>query len=178
MFFRSFGTIEYSLEGFSKKTMNIVTAAILRRLNVDQTYVYRTHTVSDGQHYDSLSYELYKDGTWGWTILLVNGIVNPYTDWPMDANTLEEYTRKKWGSTEALVEFRYLDTGWVLDDVDSKKCIEIMERGDPLPINVTPISSFEYENEINNAKRDILVIDPKYIRKFVDAFEKEIERAS
>lgn len=178
MFFRSFGKIQYSLEGFSKEAMNIVTAAVLRRLNVDQSYVYRYYTVSDGQHIDSLAFELYNDATWGWTILLVNGMVNPFLDWPMDTNTLEEYTRKKWGSTEELVEFRYISNGWVLDDVETKACKELMENNQPLPINVTPITSFQYENEVNNKKREILVVDPKYIRKFIDAFEKEIERVA
>lgn len=174
MFFRPFGTIEYSLDGYSKQTLNIITAAVPRRLNVDQAYVYREHTISDGETLDSLSYKLYSDPTWGWTILLVNGMVNPFLDWPMDNKTLDNYILKKHGSPHNLVEFRRLDTGWVCDEVEHRDYYQMWLNNQTLPENITPISAFQYENEKNNEKRNIKFISPKYIRKFVDVFEKEI----
>lgn len=176
MFFRSFDTIEYSLDGYSKQTLNIITAAVIRRLNVDQTYVYREHTISDSDTIDSLSYKLYDEPTWGWTILLVNGMVNPFLDWPMDNKTLEKFIVDKHGSPNNLVEFRRLDNGWVCDEVDHRDYYQMWENNQTLPANITPVSAYQYESEKNDEKRNIKIIAPRYIRKFVDVFEKEISK--
>lgn len=174
-FFKKFGTIEYKLDGFSKDAMNIITAAILKKLNVDKTYVYQNYVVPAGASPESLANELYQDAQKYWTILLVNGVVNPFLDWPVSDSVIEEITVKKYGSVNKVLFFRDLETGFLLDDIDDAEMREYIEEGNPIPYNITPITALAYEADLNRKRGEIIVIAPRYINQFVDLFNKTIE---
>lgn len=175
MFFKKFGTIEYKLDGYSKEAMNIITAAVLKRLNVDKTFVYQEYVVPAGATPESLADDLYKDPNKYWTILLVNGIVNPFLDWPVNDQVLEELIIKKYGTAEHIVHFIDMTTKFQLDDVADANMREQMSNGQPIPVNIRPVSALEYETDLNRRRGQILIIAPKYINRFVDVFNKAIE---
>lgn len=173
-FFKKFPVINYSLDGYNKDAMNIVTAAVLKRINVDKSYVYQTYDVPNGSSPESLAYELYKDPTLCWAFFLVNGMINPILDWPMTDEVLEEHTLAKYGSLYTIVYFTDLE-GYRLDDVAEKEVRDFLELGNPMPHNVHPVTALEYESELNRARGKITIIAPRYINQFVDLFNKSIE---
>lgn len=175
MFFKNFGTINYTLDGYTQKAMNILTAAILKRLNVDKTFLFQKHMVADGQTIESLSKDLYNDANLGWTILLVNSIIDPFLEWPMSQNTLEAHVERNYPSPHTIVRFIRIDSGWEVDEIDDRNYRELIKNGQPLPINISPVTAMEHENQLNNARRDILVVSPREIFRFVDAFNKVID---
>lgn len=175
MFFRKFKTIPYAVDGYSKEAMNIITAAVVKHFNVDKAYVYQSYVVQAGATPESLAFELYGDAGKYWTILLVNGIVNPFTDWPMDADVLEEWVAAKYGNVDKVIDFQDVQTGDLLDDVAKADMYEWIEAGNPVPNNIRPITALAYEMERNQEKGNISVIAPRYINTFVDMFNKAIE---
>lgn len=174
-FFKKFPTINYSIDGFSKNVVNILTAALPRRLNVDRTYVFQTYRIASGQTPESLAFQLYKEPNYHWTVLIINDIVNPFLDWPMNDEELEEYVTIKYSELYAIHHFVYLDTQKIVDEVDEVTYRAMVANEETLPFNITPISNFEYESAQNESKREILVVNPKYITQFVDSFNKAIE---
>lgn len=174
-FFKKFGTIEYKLEGFSKEAMNIVTAAVLKRLNVDKTYVYQSYIVQAGMTPEGLAYELYNDPHKYWSILLVNGIVNPFLEWPVNDTVLEELIIAKHGSVNKILHFIELDTEFQLDDVADAQMRAWIAEGNPMPHNIHPVTALEYETNLNRERAKITVVAPRYINRFVDLFNKTIE---
>ena len=173
--FKKFGTVQYALDGYSKEAMNILTAAVVKRLNVDQSYVYQRYVIPDGATPESLANDLYKDPEKYWTILLVNGIINPFLDWPMDTEILEKWVNAQYGSLTKVLYFTNVNSGKIYDDVDSKVFFDLMEAGEPLPYQVHPVTCFEHETILNQEKTQITVITNKYINLFVDTFNKSIE---
>lgn len=174
-FFKKFDSIEYKLDGYSKEAMNIITAAILKRLNVDKTFVYQKYTVPAGATPESLANELYRDPKLYWTILIVNSIINPFLDWPVPDHVLEEIVVKKYGSVGHIVHFKDMTTGFILDDVDDANIRQLIENGHSIPHNIHPVTSLEYETDLNRMRAQIVVVAPKYINRFVDLFNKSIE---
>lgn len=174
-FFKKFPVINYSIDGFSKDAMNIVTAAILKRVNIDQAYVYQTYDVPAGCSPESLANDLYKDPKLYWTFFLVNGMINPFLDWPMPDEVLEEYVVSKYGDMNAILYFTNLDDGFRLDDVAEAEVRADIENGDPIPFNYHPVTAMEYESDMNRQKGKITIIAPRYINQFVDLFHKSIE---
>lgn len=174
-FFKKFPTISYSLDGYSKDAMNIVTAAVLKRINVDKSYVYQTYDVPNGSSPESLAYELYKDPTLCWVFFLVNGMINPMLDWPMADEVLEEYVAVVYGSLYDIVYFTNVQTGYRLDDVAEQEVREFIEEGNPVPADIHPVTALEYESEVNRKRGNITIIAPRYINQFVDLFNKSIE---
>lgn len=175
MFFKKFPTISYSLDGYSKDAMNIVTAAVLKRINVDKAYVYQQYDVPSGSSPEALAYDLYKDANLAWTFFLVNGMVNPIIDWPMDDSVLEEHTVSTHGSLTKILYFIDLNTGFRLDDVAEKQMQTIISNGEAIPHNISPVSALAYESDKNRAKGRITIIAPRYLNSFVDLFNKAIE---
>lgn len=173
-FFRKFGSIEYKLDGYSKEAMNIITAAVLKRLNVDKTYVYQKYVVPAGASPESLANDLYRDSSKYWVILLVNSIVNPFLDWPMSADVLEEIVEAKYGSVNKILYFNNLETGFQLDDVEDAEMRVFIETN-PIPVHIHPVTAMEHESTLNIQRGEIIVVAPRYINNFVDAFEKSIE---
>lgn len=173
--FDKFGTTPYTVDGYSKEAMNILTAAIIKHINVDQAFVYQRYIVPAGTTPESLADELYSDASKYWTILLVNAIVNPFLDWPMDAQTLEEYVKVKYADPDSVLYFTNLQTGKMYDDVAAEGFFALLEDGDPLPQNVHPVGPLEHEAIENSRKSEIVVIAPRYINIFVDTFNKSIQ---
>ncbi len=174
-FFKKFPTISYSKDGYSKDAMNILAASVLKRINVDKSYVYQSYDVPSGASPESLAYDLYKDPTLCWTFFLVNGMVNPILDWPMSDEVLEEVVAIKYGSIHHIIYFTDVETGFRLDDVAEANVRAWLADGNPMPANVHPVTALEHEAEKNRKRGKIKIITPRYINQFVDLFNKSIE---
>ncbi|QFR57944.1 baseplate wedge protein [Stenotrophomonas phage Moby] len=174
-FFNKFGTVNYSLDGYNKDAMNIITAAIVKRLRVDESYVHMRYTISDGEIPEGVANELYKDPQLYWTILLVNAIVNPFLEWPVSTDVLEDIVKAKYGNVNKIIAWQNNTTGLYYDDVDSAKWQAMVDNGQQLPMAVHPVTALAWENDLNTKRAQIVVVDPKYINLFVDMFNKVVE---
>lgn len=74
------------------------------------------YTVKEGERPDNIASFYYEDPYYSWAIFLVNGIIDPYSEWPKDSRTLNEYIEKKYGSVEAAIDtvLRY-EVDWASD---------------------------------------------------------------
>lgn len=95
-FFNKFGKIGYSIEGYDKQVVNIITAFFLRKININNALAFSNFSVLEGNTPESVSYELYKDSWMYWSILLANDIIDPYSEWVMDQEALEEFVARKY----------------------------------------------------------------------------------
>ena len=155
--------------------MNILTAAIVKHMNVDKSYVYQRYIIPDGASPESVANALYGDPEKYWTILLINGIVDPFTGWPMDQTVLENWVAAKHGSPNAILYFTNVETGRQYDSVMEAEFREMIANDEPLPMLVHPVTALEHEGNLNQEKSEIVVITRRYINQFVDMFNKSIE---
>ena len=74
------------------------------------------YTVKDGERADNIAAFYYEDPYYAWAIYLVNGIVDPYSEWPKDSVTLNNVITAKYGSIEAAMDtiLRY-EVNWASD---------------------------------------------------------------
>lgn len=173
MFFRKFDSIPYDLDGLKKTVTNILTAVLPRRLNVDETYIFQRFTVSSGMTPESVADKLYSRPEEYWTILVINDIVNPYLDWAMSDEEVELYVTKKYGDPYAIHHYTWIETGKYLDEVD-----EAHWRNEPpedLPELIHPVTNLEHETNLNQSRREIIVINPRYLSQFIESFNRAVE---
>lgn len=175
MFFKKFGSINYQLDGYSKDAMNILTAVVLRSLNVDKSYVYQQYIIPAGAGPEVVANTLYKNPDHYWTVLLVNGMVDPFVDWPMSDDTLEEWVTARYDDPFKVIYFTNVTTGANYDDVDSKVFFDKLENDEALPYDAHPVTALEDAQVANNKKREITVVGPGYIDTFVELFERALE---
>lgn len=190
-FFSSFPTIKYSQDGFNKGACNLSIGEVLLHNKIDGTYVMWKKELIEGDTPVSVSDEVYKSTEFYWTILFVNNIIDPFTQWYMTQTELENYTAKKYADP-ALPDGRekrfkamdslhhFEDASYnpprVLDPVDHKRTLEVYNVN-PLAIgeNIMPVSNLIYEKRLNETRKVIHIISPKFIHQFVDNFNSMVK---
>ena len=138
---------------------------------------------------DNVAEKIYDDPTLDWVILLSNNMINIQTEWPMSENSYRNFLIDKYGNDENIgATHHYECTG-----VKNSKGVDIVPEGltidqdfsitylDPDVGSVTvsnisqSISNLEYENKIEDAKRNIFIIKPIYLNTIFNDLDKIME---
>ena len=136
---------------------------------------------------DNIAYTLYDNASLDWVILLSNNIINIQTEWPMPQADLDRYLLDKYETYEALNNTHHYETievknssgvvvvkegltvesdfsvefyDWMIDSLETKQGI------------TTPISNYEYEMKIEDDKRNIFALKPRYLNIVKDDMEE------
>ena len=126
-------------------------ADISRRMYIEEliktkSVAFEPYVVQDGELIEDVAYRKYGDVTLGWIIILTNNIIDPFNDWVLSTDELN-----------ALVDMKY----------DSRDGIHHYEKdGIELPHTmpgVVGITNFEYEDKVNESKRQILLLRKEYV---------------
>jgi len=136
---------------------------------------------------DNIAYSLYDDASLDWVILLSNNITNIQTEWPMPQADLDRYLLEKYGSYEAQEEIHHYET----QEVKNSTGVVIVEEGltvesdfsvefydwmiDSLETKqgiTTPITNYEYEMKIDDDKRNIFALKPRYLNVVKDDLQE------
>jgi len=152
----------------------------------DLTFFTKYQVMGDNRP-DNIAYDLYNDPSLDWVILLSNNIINIQTEWPMPQADLDRYLLEKYGSYEAQEEIHHYETievknstgvvvvkkgltvesdfsvifyDWMIDSLETKQDI------------TTPISNYEYELKIEDDKRNIFALKPRYLNIVKDDMEE------
>ena len=135
--------------------------------------------------------KIYEDSSLDWIVLLANNITNIYTEWPMSENSFYNFLIDKYGTEEKLNEVHHYES----EGIKNSKGIWIVEKGlnvpqdysvtylDPNPaIGIITISgyteaitNYEYENKIQEEKRDIFVLKSQFLNVVFNDLEDIME---
>lgn len=97
-FFSKFPSIAYDVERNGKPiiTKNILTRFAIRSEIKTNGDFYSDYIIQDSDRPDLLALDFYGSTDHYWVVLMMNDMVDPYHDWPMDQLTLERWSDKKW----------------------------------------------------------------------------------
>lgn len=189
-YFQSFPTIPYNLTG--PGTQPVFIRNVFFRLKImdailKQTAVYYPYFIQDGETPEMIAYKYYKDSNLYWVIMLANQIVDPWYDWPLDDMSWLNYMNAKYGSidnAQELIDHYALTTSTVnsATAVENTQTVEIdldtynstpaftfeeinLVDGSTVAITITTSIVSVYTQEFNNneAKKQIQLLDAKYI---------------
>ena len=151
----------------------------------DLTFFTKYQVIGDDRP-DNIAYKLYNDPSLDWVILLSNNIINIQTEWPMQQYELDRYLLDKYESYEKLNEVHHYETieiknssgvtiveegltvesdfsvifyDWMIDSLETKQGI------------TTPVTNYEYEMKIEDDKRNIFALKPRYLNVIKDDME-------
>lgn len=174
-FFKYFSKTEfYGVEG-----VNIMNSILLKFKNIDNTTLYFYYTVEDGETPESIAYDKYGQIDYHWTILLLNHIVDPYFEWPLDRRRLAAYIENKYDPVNDIHHFiykgknLYKDQSFKIDGggyLNFNDLYDDWKNGIPIPQNVFIVTNTDFETTENDKKRDIRILNAKTVDKFVDQF--------
>lgn len=173
-FFSQFPRINYTTDKLTRTVTNICTAFLLKRIRVDDSFVFQRYIVQDGDTPEVVSEKLYSTPDYYWVILLVNSIVNPMTEWYMDSRMIEAFAEAKYADgAQGIHHFFDTTINRICDDVDDKKLRKLIGTQD-FPAEIRPITNYQFEIDQNDERREIIVINPRAIGDFVEDFQTMI----
>lgn len=143
------------------------------------------YNIKEGERADVIAYKEYNDSSLDWIIYVVNGIIDPYKDWPLDDKQFISYMEDKYqtnsyklASTNIATSIdHYYYTGTAVDseeDINSYNYTISPETYAAIgsPAGWTAKSIWEKESELNESKRNIVLLRKVYLSDFKDQFRK------
>ena len=151
------------------------------RTDVDQAITgFDYYYVQDQQRPDVLAQQLYGDSELDWVILTANNITNIRDQWPLNNNDLHAYMLEKYGSEQNILGIHHYETRQILDEYNRVVMPAGLEVDEDFSfkyrnftntiITVNPVvavTNYDYENKLNEDKRQIRVLKPQYLGAFI-----------
>lgn len=168
-FFKHFPTIEYTIGNVTKNVKDLTRTVVISRDFLDRKFPFYDYVIRDGERPDHVSYQQYGSSKYYWIILVINDIRDVWTEWPMSTRELNKYISAKYGSLEeaqAIVhEYQDAETGEIIDEQ------EAIELGSG---SIT-ISKYDYEFRENENKRNIRLVQRRYLSRIREELEERFE---
>ena len=134
------------------------------------TFLYDTYNVKEGETPEIIAHKLYGDAQLHWIILLINDITDRYHQWPMSGGQFLDYLNDKYSNPDAIHHYETTQTSG-----DTKVKIEVFnEVDDDAYTGLTPITNREYEEQQQDQRRKIRLLDPSFVEQFIDEYQKLI----
>lgn len=184
-YFSNFPRILYDIEGKNSTTpehivaVNLMIRQKFRDAIKEEISMYYPYVIPEEMSRpDVLAFNIYGDVKYTWTIFMVNNILDPYWEWPMDSKNFGMYLSNKYGSVdtskitlhhyEQIIHSRTEVTGTA--DSIPERVVEIdyttyRAVGED---NRKIVYAYEYEVDKNEANRSISLIDASYISGVLD----------
>lgn len=166
-FFENFPTINYG--GVSLRNLTLKSDIIKSVL--DTVQVFHPFVIRDGERADTIAYDYYGNSELYWLVYMANDIVDPYYDWPMNQSEFKSYIVKKYGDAQtALSTILYWSNPnfdyYMTPDTKSLLDVNFLTGWD------TPVYAYDYEDMLNENKRNIRLIDVSYATQIVSEIGK------
>ena len=180
MYFKNFPTIVYDSvgDGQVKDVKNLLRRVAIRSKVKTNTMMFDTYTVREGETPESIADKLYDNPELHWVVLLVNDITDRYHQWPMNYGQFNEYINDKYVNTDGTSNVDGVHHYEIAQTSgDTTTTIEVYNNsalytGDTdFYASATTVTNREYEEDLQNKKREIKLLDPQYVVRFVEEYE-------
>lgn len=173
-YFKNFPLVQYG----EHTVRNIILKGKISKdvvLSYDAFYPY---TIKSGETPTSLAYDYYGSVEFVWLILIVNDIIDPYYDWPMDDDIFNQYIINKYGSVEDSMNlakgsyYRNTDYSYWMTKTTYDNISDSERTG------WTAVSNYDYEVYKNEEKRKIKLLDRSIAADVAFDLEKILKRVN
>ena len=144
------------------------------------------YTINGNDRPDNVAFDVYENSRLDWLVLMTNNIVNIQNEWPLSNIDFDELMLDRYGSYDTLFNgIHHYETLEVKDardvkivnaglKVESDYSVTFFdERADQMK-TVTPtipVTNYQYEQKVNEDKRNIYILKPRYLQIVRDDLE-------
>lgn len=170
---------------FPKTTHTNRTVVDITRRNVvledifGNPYVFLPYTVRNDDRPEDIAYLYYGDSNKVWLVYHANNIIDPYSQWPLTSSDFDKMIMKKYADRSGTEGYAVI--AWTQNETIDENIVYYQNLENPdLQINRDtfilnqsiienewrPIRIYEYEDIINENKRNIFLIDSSLVTQF------------
>jgi hypothetical protein len=179
-YFQFIPNIEYASPFSDRTSVNatVIAKNLFRRVKLSDSagllssaYLFNKYVIEEGERPDTVATKYYGNSNYDWLVIFSAGIVNQRHEWPLSSQDLYEFCLKKYG--DELTAIKHYRTTEVKDS-DGRLILpagKVVDQNFTIPNPANPASTlnpvegltnYEYEYELNAAKREINLIKPSY----------------
>jgi hypothetical protein len=161
--------------------------------------VYYKYDVQDGDTPEIVAYKYYDDPYRYWIVLFANKMLDPQWDWPLNSLQFNEYVNDKYGNTLSNLHHyekvitkttRGTDEDQTVTEsftisgeefvsllyshpfgIDPVRTFPLSTGVVDITIQPTPVTNYDYELNLNESKRNINILNSKYVDQLETEFQ-------
>ena len=164
---------------------NLFKRAFLREDIYQNLTFFNKYSIVSDDRPDNVAFQLYEDSTLDWLILMANNIINVTDEWPLSQADFNRYLLDKYDD----------DYDKIYNGIHHYETIEVKDSNDVIIVaaglevsedftttyydyfigglttanDITrPVTNFQYEENLENKKREIFILKPEYISVVLD----------
>ena len=136
---------------------------------------------------DNVAWNFYEESGLDWLVLTCNNIVNIQTEWPMTQYNFDKFLLNKYETYEKINEIHHYETieikntrgtillkeGLQVDSNFSMTYFDDITKEQVTPTKIsTSVTNYVYEEKIENEKRNIFLLKPRYLNIIYDDMDE------
>jgi hypothetical protein len=169
------------------RVKNLFKKVKLREDIFQELAFFERYTIDGDDRPDNVAFKVYDDSTFDWVVLLSNNILNIQSEWPLPQRDFDEYLLSKYGDYDTLYNgVHHYET----EEVKNSNGVTIVPGGLEVQDGYTvsyydffsdqqiqtgnlsiPVTNYEYEESLNNQKRQIYILKPFYLNVAINDLE-------
>jgi hypothetical protein len=165
---------------------NLFKRAFLREDIFQDLNFFTKYQIRGNDRPDNVAFDVYEDSNLDWVVLLSNNVINIQDEWPMSQYDFDAYLINKYGTYEKLNDVHHYETteyknadGVTLVPaglrVESDYTFEYFDFDSGRYVTEKPVktvTNYQYEEALNNDKRNIFLLKPQYLAVVIDDLEE------
>ena len=176
-YFTNFPIIQYQ----EKRVRDISRRSKVRESILNDPYIYLPFTIREGEKPEDIARLYYGSVNDTWIVLLANNITDPYYQWPMSDIEFNQYFIDKYSKICNKTGFDVIRWGQdqtITDNIvyhfNKAEDTDKIYRVSAETSSGTAVRLYEYEQQQNENKRNIQLIDKIYRNQIVEEFKRSI----
>ena len=172
MFFNKFPKLIYDIKG--NNNTKVVTD-VLRRVKVRNKIskvanLFDKYDIVDGETPEVTALKMFGSVDYHWVILMTNNITDRYYGWPLSFSEFELFIFDKYTNPDDIHHYELAQTSGPTTSSDYSHMIEVNSD----EVGASSVSNREYEQRLNDKRRQINILDSGFLKAFVFEFERLI----
>jgi len=193
-YFDTLPKVIYTQNGVSSVYTNLLARVSVIPEILKDPLIYYTYDIQEGDTPEIIAHKYYGDSYRYWIVLFANELLDPQWDWPMTSKVFEQYLAEKYPSINVYSEIEYYekvitqyDTNTQTTTVNKVRINQSTYNSLPItqtstytlptgPVTITTernaVSVYDYELDLNEAKRNIKILNSIYVNQFEEQFKE------
>jgi hypothetical protein len=171
MYFSYFpkGTYDIRNDGNEKVVTDLMVRVKVRSKVLDESTLYDLYDIPEGETPEITALKHFGNSQYHWVILLTNDITDRYYGWPLTTYEFENYMTEKYTNPDDVHHYEITQlSGKTKGDGPSDYSHKIIVNS-TVP-NATAVTNREYEQRIQDQKRQIKLLNAAYLPILLDEF--------
>jgi hypothetical protein len=173
MYFSQFEQGYYDLkgDGNEKLVTDLMTRVKVREKIIDEASLYDNYDVPSGERPEDTAFKHFGSAQYHWVILMTNNITDAFYEWPMSEQNFEAFLKDKYTNPDAIHHYEVSQSSGRTSAQGPDDYSYLVEVNSDAT-GAQSVSNREYEQRIQDSRRQIQLLSPSYLNTFLEEFNE------